>query len=286
MLVHGRRRYFRAGREAVRSLLAHTDFEVVAALGPGRGPAPPRARRVRRVRLPEEPAVPGRAGRFLRKLEAIRACLHASDAPLLLLLDADAVFVAPTRGPDVRRALGEREIGMVEQTGIRGSGMGRAELREHYTRHALAFIAPDRAPPPLADFRFYNSGVVLGTRAAFAEIAEWTLGRVAAAARARRAHQVGEHMISDQDYFQVWANQLHPERCAELDAAWNHCEHWDAPFPQPGARILHFSNFCDGPTHANLARMRAARRGRPLPDARRSAGSAWTRLGPARSPRA
>jgi hypothetical protein len=41
---------------------------------------------------------------------------------------------------------------------------------------------------------------------------------------------------------------------------WNHCEHWDSGFPHEGAYILHFSNFCQGPSFMNMVRMWAARR--------------------------
>jgi hypothetical protein len=62
-------------------------------------------------------------------------------------------------------------------------------------------------------------------------------------------------MVADQDYFQHWANTLHPGACAELPWEWNHCEWWDEDFPAPDARILHFSNFCLGPTTDSIDRM-------------------------------
>ena len=66
-------------------------------------------------------------------------------------------------------------------------------------------------------------------------------------------------MISDQDYFQVWTNNLYPGSCRELSWEWNHCEYWDTGFPRTGARIAHFSNFCNGPARDTAARMRALR---------------------------
>lgn len=259
VLVHGRRRYFRAAREAARSLLDHSDFEVFVGVGAGDGPRPPASARLRVERLSDATTQLGRAGRFLRKFEALDACLRASDATHFVLLDADAVLVAPTKAHDVRDALGDRGLGMVEQSGIRGSDLGRAALLEHYVRHSLAFLAPDSRPPSPADFRFFNSGVVLGTRDGMTEVVRWARERMAAA---EGEHRVGEHMIADQDYFQVFANAVRPRACAQLPWAWNHCEHWDAGFPRPGARILHFSRFCRGPRRADVARMRAARRGR------------------------
>lgn len=278
VLVHGRRGYFRAGREAARSLLDHSDFDVFVALGAGDGPPPPTSQRLRVERLRNDATTKqSRASRFLLKFEALDACLHASDAPYLLMLDADAVLVAPTTSDDVRAALGDRSLGMVEQTGIRGSDMDRQGFLEHYARHSLAFLAPGTPAPPLSSFRFFNSGVVLARREEMAAILGWARQRMAAAAG---PHCVGEHMIADQDYLQVWANALRPGACAELSWQWNHCEHWDADFPRPDARILHFSNFCRGPRRQDVAHMRAARTGR-LRDAVAAAASRWLGARPA-----
>lgn len=259
LLVHGRKRYFRAAREAIRSVLDHTGFEVLAVIGPGGGSRLPASRRVRKLRLPTFPADIGRAERFLLKFAALERCLEATRARTLVLLDADAVFVRRVEAAELDAALGGLPLGMVEQTRIRGSSMGRAELLDHYVRHSLAFLAPGEAPPSLADFRFFNSGVVIARREEMTSLLSWTQDTIAAAPR---EHRAGDHMIADQDYLQVWANQLHPQRCAELDWSWNHCEHWDEPFPRVGARIAHFSNFCRGPSRANVSRMREARRGR------------------------
>jgi hypothetical protein len=261
VLVHGRRRYFRAARECVRSLLDHSDFDVFVALGPGSGPRPPRSARLRVERLRGDAPDGGRAGRFLRKFDALDACLRASAAPCLMLLDADAVLAGTTTADDVRAALGDRPLAMVEQTGILGSDMDRSGFLDHYVRHSLAFLAPGAPARSAHEFRFFNSGVVLGTREELQAVVAWARERMATIGR---AHRVGEHMIADQDYFQVWANEVHRGACAELDWTWNHCEHWDAGFPRAGARILHFSNFCCGPSREAVRRMRAARRGRLL----------------------
>jgi GT2 family glycosyltransferase len=259
LLIHGRRRYHRAGREAARSLLANSDLDVFVALGSGDGPRPPRSPRLRIERLRDAGPAAGRAAGFLLKFDALDACLRASKASHFVLLDADAVLVASTRGSDVRAALGDRPLGMVEQKGIRGSEMDRLRFLDHYLRHSLAFLAPGAPAPSATRFRFFNSGVVLGTREEFGAIVRWARERMA---EAGPEHRVGEHMIADQDYFQVWANSLRPGACAELGWQWNHCEHWDEGFPRAGARILHFSNFCRGPGREDLLRMRAARRGR------------------------
>jgi hypothetical protein len=215
------------------SLLRHSDLDVFVALD--------------------------RAGSFLLKFDALEACLRATDAPTLLLLDADAVLVAPTTATQVETALAGRGLAMVEQTGIRGSGMGRADFLDHYARHSLAFLAPSAPSPEAESFRFFNSGVVIGTRQELRALATWARTAIEASGR---EHRVGEHMIADQDYYQVWVNHVHRGSCTELDWSWNHCEHWHEDFPRPGARILHFSGFCRGPTRETVARMRAARRGR------------------------
>ena len=273
LLVHGRKRYFRAAREAIRSVLDHTGFEVLVVIGPGDGSRFPASTRVKKVRLPAFSPAAGRAERFLLKFAALERCLDATQARTLLLLDADAVFVRRVEAAELDAALRGLPLGMVEQTRIRGSSMERAELLDHYVRHSLAFLAPGEAPPSLADFRFFNSGVVIARREEMTSLLSWAQATIAAVPR---AHQAGDHMIADQDYLQVWANQLHPQRCAELDWSWNHCEHWDEPFPRAGARIAHFSNFCRGPSRANISRMREARRGR-LTSAEARGGGGWGR---------
>ncbi len=267
-LVHGRRSYHRAAREAVRAVLARSEFDVFVARGRGVWLPLPQSRRLRVERLRDGNGIAlddpddDRAGPFLLKFAALEAWLRASRASHVLLIDADAVIVAPTTADDVAAALGDHPLAMVEQTGIRGSDMNRSRFLDHYVRHSLAFLAPEAAAPELDDFRFFNSGVVLATRGEVEAIVAWAHERLREARRADRVHRVGEHMIADQDYLQVWANSVHPGRCRELDWHWNHCEHWDDPFPRADARILHFSNFCAGPSRTGLARIRAARRGR------------------------
>jgi hypothetical protein len=258
-LVHGRKRYFRAAREAVRSVLDHTGFDVFAAVGAGGGPRLPASARVRKLRLPATSGDGDRAAGFLLKFAALEQCLDATRARTILLLDADAVFVRRVEAAELDAALDGHPLGMVEQTGIRGSSMGRSQFLDHYVRHSLDFLAPGEPPPPLADFRFFNSGVVIGRREELASLVSWARARMAAT---EGEHRVGEHMIADQDYFQVWANHVRRNFCAGLDWSWNHCEHWDEPFPRAGARIAHFSNFCRGPRRADIGRMREARRGR------------------------
>jgi hypothetical protein len=175
------------------------------------------------------------------------------------MLDADAVLVRKVSGSDVYAALDGHDLGMVEQTTIRGSGMGRADFLRHYTEYSLSFIAPGELPPSIDRFRFFNAGVALGTRAGIKRIANWALNAIE---NVSGEHHVREHMIADQDYFQYWVNNLHPGCCVSLPWYWNHCEHWDTPFPRRGAQVIHFSNFCNGPDAGTVKRMRAARKQR------------------------
>jgi len=217
----------------------------------------PRCARLRTLQLVDPPADCHRSLRFLAKFQALQQCLASGGEEYVVALDADAVIVRRTEACDIEVALGGRPLGMAEQTGIRGCAIGRPELRDHYIAHSLRFIAPSANAPTLKRFRFFNSGFVVGCREEIERVTAWSLAAIARAPQ----HQVGDHMIADQDYLQYWANNLRPEQCATLSWEWNHCEQWDPSFPRPGARVMHFSNFCNGPTASTLARMTAARSG-------------------------
>jgi len=253
-LIHGSDAYYAAGREAVRSVLDLTDFPVFASCDD--------KSRLKlsssRLHVAEYIRYPGahRSWGFLGKFRALQTCLRQSDEELLLFLDADALLLKPLDDRMIRAALNQHALGMVEQTTITGSAMNRAAFWEHYRLHSLAFIAPDLAPPAPSTFRYFNSGVILGRRPAIAAITDWALKEIS---RCGSDHNIGGHMISDQDYFQVWTNNLYPGSCRELSWEWNHCEYWDTGFPRTGARIAHFSNFCNGPARDTAARMRALR---------------------------
>ena len=74
ILIHGNRNYFRAGRQAARSVLHRTDFDLFLALGSG----PPldfnAGSRVCYQTLPEEAGLGYRARPFLRKFHALQSC--------------------------------------------------------------------------------------------------------------------------------------------------------------------------------------------------------------------
>jgi hypothetical protein len=247
--VTGRRSYYRAARAAVRSVLRHSDFDVFVALGDRDRWRPAASPRVHVRSLAALPRGGFRAWPFLLKLRALASCLAETSADIVVLLDADARFVARTDVASIEGALAGRALGMVEQTTILGSAMARADFLDHYVRHSLTWLGGDLAAPRLEEFRFFNSGVVLGRRAELERLTAWALARME---EAGDRHHVGAHMIADQDYLQIWTNSLRPGSCAALSWEWNHCEHWDAGFPRRGARIVHASNFCRGPTHLGL----------------------------------
>lgn len=241
--------YVLAARQAVLSLLRHSDFDVHVATDAGGLPLLPTSPRVHPHIV--EVASEARADPFMAKFAALRRCLDSCTDDLVMLVDADAVAVGPIGESDLLAGLDGRGLGMAEQPGILGSEGGREALRQHYLSCSLAYLLPGEGPP--AEFRFYNSGIVIGRRATWEAFLAWS-GRIAA--QRPRSATVGEHMIADQDYLQVWANSVEPGRTALLPWSWNHCDKWDADFPKPGARFAHFSNFCRGPEVATIAAMR------------------------------
>jgi hypothetical protein len=257
ILVHGTAAYAEVARVAVDSLLADSDFDVWVAHESEAVPRWPDHPRLHRRALGTSSRSTHRAERFLRKFQALERCLSEVSNEWILLLDADVVLARPLREHHLAAALRGRELGMVEQKGIRGSLVNRAGFLAHYTRHTLALLDPRSEPPALEDFRYFNSGVVLGPRPTWEQLVPWALQTMA---RQTGHHQVREHMIADQDYFQYWAHHVRPGACAELPWYWNHCEHWDDPFPRRGVLFAHFSNFCQGPASGTAARMRALRR--------------------------
>lgn len=255
MLV-GREDYVPPAAVAVEALLLDTRFDLLIAHTPGVAAPGTGSPRVATCEVPAtDPAGP-RSHRFLRKFHALAACLERCPADWILQVDADVVLARPLRERDLAAAVGGADFGMVEQPGIRGSDMNRAAFLDHYRKHALALLDPGAAPPPEARFRYYNSGVVIGRREAWERLVTWALATLPRGGD----HEVAEHMVADQDYFQYWTNTRHPGCCADLPWYWNHCEHWDEGFPRRGVLFAHFSNFCHGPAPETPARMRALRR--------------------------
>lgn len=273
LLVHGPDAYFRSAREAVASILSHTPFDV-CVISDRRMDLPDNGNnRCTQQALPLHTGLQCRSTPFLRHFNGMQVGLAATSAEYCIVLDADAIVFRPFDLTDMLRDLGDAGLGLVEQTTITGSGMTRADFLDHYRRHALAWFdaSPDDTPD-VDGFHYLNAGVIVGRRETLGELIEWALDDM----RQRdTAFEIGEHMISDQDYIQYWCHQLHPDRFTVLPWYWNHCEHWDGGFPRQDAIIAHFSNFCRGPTMAQIQRMRILRRQGSLDGL---AGRAWTWL--------
>ncbi|MDG4896871.1 glycosyltransferase [Mesorhizobium sp. WSM4976] len=250
ILALGKPAYSLAAREALTSFLRHSDFEIYVTTDPDSAALLPRSPRLQ-LNLVGTTSPSSRASGFLAKFEALTWCLERSGAEIVLQVDADAVLVRPLAAHDVADALGDGGMAMVEQTGIAGSAMGRHDFLAHYRNYTLAFVDGSLAAPREEDFRYFNSGVVIARASELRRFLDWT---TACLRRLPPDHAIGGQMVADQDYFQIWTNTLAPERRRELPWQWNHCRHWDDGFPQQGALIAHFSNFCNGPdTEAVMA---------------------------------
>jgi hypothetical protein len=260
ILIHGRPEYFCSGREAALSVLEHSDFDLRLLVGRGTPIRIPKTKRVQTVFMDELPTDHHRSERFLLKFLSLRRCLQEGSHEFIIQLDADALFATRLETRHLIEALGEYPMGMVEQTTIKGSTMGRADFLDHYRRHSLALIDPQAPAPPLDRFRYFNSGFVLARTTEMARLVDWALARMGEFQASGQSHQIGNHMIADQDYFQFYVHQRHPGCCAALPWHWNHCDLWDDDFPRPDARVVHFSNFCQGPDRRVLERLTAFRR--------------------------
>jgi hypothetical protein len=257
ILVHGPENYYRTGRQTALSVLEHSDFDVFMVHGSRSDMGLKPNHRLHLYPLLTEAGYCYRARPFLRKFHALQACLENKRNSFLMLLDSDAIFVHTISKQMVERALGAKNLAMVEQKTILGSKMSRRDFLDHYIHHTIAWLDPAATPPSVGVFRFYNSGVVLGRRKTFQNLVTWAISIMN---KKKGDHTVGEHMIADQDYFQFWTNTQEPGCCTTLPWYWNHCIHWDRGFPLNGAYILHFSNFCSKPTFFQLMQMRLLRR--------------------------
>jgi GT2 family glycosyltransferase len=243
-LVHGAPSYFKAFGLSVKSLLEYTDFNICIYTYNKNLIEIPSSKRIqiKTFRNNQDPL--DRAQRFLLKFKGIKDCFKQSECSHILMLDVDTLFNRRVSSQDLISTLGNRSLGMVEQTKIRGSTMSRKDFLEHYKNFSLKFIDPTIQCPSLEQFRFYNSGVVVAEKKELLKIVDSTLDQINSR---QERHQVEHHMIADQDYFQYWANNVNPKGVTELSWHWNHCEHWDLDFPNKDANIFHYSNFCEGP---------------------------------------
>jgi GT2 family glycosyltransferase len=249
ILAVGSAEYALAAREAALSVLSHTDFEVHLACDEIARILMPNDRRIHQTLLARQPGL-SRADPFLEKFAAWRACLAASADDIIMHLDADAVLVRPLSAGDVEAALGESGIAMVEQPTITGSTMARPDFLRHYAQNSLRFLAPGLPVPEPETFRYFNSGFALFRRAALTAFLDWAEDR---RRHVPAHHDVAGNMMTDQDYIQVWLNSIAPGLCAELPGEWNASPLWSADLTLKEARVIHLSNFCQGPTPKTIS---------------------------------
>ena len=246
--------YYAAANQSMTSALVHTDADVFLLTDEGRFDIPdnPRITHLPVLR-PEQPA-----RRFMNKLEAWRRCLGETQNPVLVLMDADAVFAARAQSSELACLVTEKAFAMVEQTSLLQLEWERQDYWRHYCRTSLKAIDAHAEAPSLDNFRFFNSGFVVCRNPDLGEFLKWC-DDVSPLVDFEQAAQTGE-TVTDQDFIQFWSNNLYPGQVSTLDWSWNHCSHWDTGFPRPDARVIHFSSFYHAPTPEVVASMRIAGR--------------------------
>jgi GT2 family glycosyltransferase len=249
--VFGDEAYYRAAEYCIRSLVEHTSLRI--AVGCDR-PENIRVSYPGRVFvLPVDLSGPALRPRpFMGIFDTVIAIQEHLPSEFCLLIDADCVVMTDIVDTDLGAALGEFDFGMVEQTTVSGSGMGREEFLEHFTKVSLPTIDSDPGTSSLDVFRYWNSGVVLARSSALLELAQFARQKWA---QNPAGHLVGDHMVADQDYFQYWGSVRKPGSIITLPKDWNHCQWWDDDFPNPAAKIHHYSNFCLGPDETIVEKM-------------------------------
>jgi GT2 family glycosyltransferase len=186
-----------------------------------------------------------RAQPFMRKFELWHRILELSEFDYFVHIDSDAVFVDHLSEGEIREYLKESFLGMVEQNEIVGEvDFGITNLYQHYLNFSHKYILPDAQPVELSKFRFFNSGVVIFNREGLVRFLEWFEEIVG---NLDGSFAIGPHMIADQDFLQIWANEIEPESAVSLPSVLNHSPLWHRDFPDSKAKIIHLSNFCNGP---------------------------------------
>ncbi|MCF8524956.1 MAG: glycosyltransferase family 2 protein [Rhodoluna sp.] len=191
-----------------------------------------------------------KADAFLHKFEIWKQALVGNNEEIFVHLDADASFTGSFSSEILERDLGQRSIGMVEQPQILGSNpRSRRDLYEHYLKVAHAAVSPLSQKPNFQSFRFFNTGFVVFRRRALENFLSWVEEKIPSVPR-----EIDGRMVADQDLMQVYANEVAPDEVMQLDWSWNHCEWWDESFPNPHAKVIHMSNFCNGPLASQMNR--------------------------------
>jgi N-acetylglucosaminyl-diphospho-decaprenol L-rhamnosyltransferase len=191
-----------------------------------------------------------KADPFLHKFEIWKQALVGNNEEIFVHLDADASFTG-NFSPDLLESdLGHYSIGMVEQPRVLGDNpLSRKDLYEHYLKVAHAAVSPLSQKPSFQSFRYFNTGFVVFRRQALENFLYWVENKLPSVPR-----EIDGYMVADQDLMQVYANEVASDEVINLDWSWNHCEWWDESFPNPTAKVIHMSNFCNGPLTSQMNR--------------------------------
>jgi GT2 family glycosyltransferase len=196
------------------------------------------------------PSATEKAEPFLHKFEIWKQALVGNNEEIFLHLDADASFTRNFSYDLLERDLGQFSIGMVEQPRVLGNNpLSRRDLYEHYLRVSHAAVSPLSQKPSFQNFRYFNTGFVVFRRQGLENFLYWVEDKLPSTPR-----EIEGCIVADQDLMQVYANEVAPDEVMELDWRWNHCEWWDESFPNPTARVIHMSNFLQGPLASQMNR--------------------------------
>lgn len=194
---------------------------------------------------------------FLQKFKVWEDALASSNEQLFLHIDSDASITSKFSFERLLDELGDKSIGMVQQTRVLGDHpLEKQDLLKHYLAVSSHAVNSGARKPTEHQFKYFNTGVVLFRRRALENMLFWINKKLPILPR-----EVNGNMVADQDLIQVYANEIAPDEIAELDWRWNHCEWWDRDFPNPEAAIIHMSNFCQGPVAAQMNRLALLSRG-------------------------
>jgi GT2 family glycosyltransferase len=191
-----------------------------------------------------------KADHFLHKFAIWKQALVGNNEEIFVHLDADASLTRNFSEELLEQHLGRSSIGMVEQPRVLGDNpLTRKDLYEHYLKVAHAAISPSSRKPSFQSFRYFNTGFVAFRRRGLENFLYWIDEKLSSTPR-----EIESSMVADQDFMQVYANEVASGEVTQLDWSWNHCELWDENFPNPEAKIIHMSNFCNGPLPSQMNR--------------------------------
>ena len=195
-------------------------------------------------------SIPFKADAFLHKFEIWKHALVGNNEEIFVHLDADASFTRNFSFQLLEHDLGQFSMGMVEQPRVLGeTPLSRRDLYDHYLSVTHAAVSPLSQKPSFQSFRYFNTGFVVFRRRALENFLYWVEDKLPSVPR-----EIDGCMVADQDLLQVYSNEVAPDEVRQLDWSWNHCEWWDESFPNPAAKVIHMSNFCNGPLASQMNR--------------------------------